>query len=292
MIDFLPGVVPNDRNMARVTFQRSGEKLVFPQTMTYDDDVLHYMAYNDKAGCCTVSSADKLISLQMLMGQNQQIEIADAETILAYSAISGYDPRTGRNDNGATLQDALNYWRKSGIGGYYLEAFAQINITDDDMIKACTYEFGGTYAALMVPDYAMDQFNTGQPWDIPKGNRRARMLGGHAVPVIGFGPGYKEIETWGQKQIVTDAFFERWFDEIWATGDTSWQRADGSLPSGIDGAAANADFQSAVGAVGPWKVAPTPVPVPPGPVPVPTPSGDARAYLGQLRDQITIFLNT
>ena len=37
---------------------------------------------------------------------------------------------TGLNDNGAVILDVLNYWRKTGIGGHPISAYADLKELD------------------------------------------------------------------------------------------------------------------------------------------------------------------
>lgn len=66
------------------------------------------MLKNDTVGDCTAAGALHYLMAQQWYGQQQPITFADTDAITMYSAISGYEPNTGANDNGATLQDGLN----------------------------------------------------------------------------------------------------------------------------------------------------------------------------------------
>jgi hypothetical protein len=271
-LQFKAGRLPHDPRPPRVRLRRlAGATLTPPPQSDWGCDQMNYMALNDQIGCCTIASKDHQISGQQWYGQSQSVVIPDAETLKAYSAISGYDPATGRNDNGATMQASLDYWRKVGIAGYKIEAFAQIDPRDLDMIRVCIDSFGAVDTGMWFPDFAMDQFDNGQVWDL-RGIRRYRNDGGHCVPLIGYGRDYLDCWTWGRRQRMTIEFFQRFFDEVWAVADRNWQRPDGTVPNGIDGARANAEFQALTGEQGPFveaPPAPNPNPEPnPNPVPV------------------------
>lgn len=265
---FIPGRLPHDPRPARVRLRRVlGATLKPPPARDWGCPAMDYMALNDQLGCCTIASKDHMITGQQFYGQAQAATITDADTLRAYSAVSGYDPATGTNDNGATLQDSLNYWRKTGIGGYRIESFAQVDARDLDLIRTCIDAFGAVDAGMWFPDFAEQQFNAGQVWDIPA-RRRYRNLGGHCVPIVAYGADFFDCWTWGRRQRMSLAFFTRFVDETWAVADANWQRPDGSIPNGIDGAAANAEFKSLVGVAGPFNeaVSPPPSPLdPPGP---------------------------
>lgn len=262
-VRFQAGRLPHDPRPGRVRLRRlAGATLSPPPQSDWGSDLMNYMALNDQMGCCTISSKDHLISAQQWFGQAESVQIPDAETLKAYSAVSGYDPATGRNDNGASMQDSLDYWRKTGIGGYQIEAFAQVDAGDLDMIRTCIDAFGAVDTGMWFPDFAMEQFNAGQTWDLGR-IRRYRNAGGHCVPIVGYGADYFDCWTWGRRQRMTVEFFRRFFDEVWAVADRNWQRPDGTVPNGIDGKAANAEFVALTGELGPFsEVAPTPEPSP------------------------------
>jgi hypothetical protein len=203
-----------------------------------------------------------------------------------YSAISGYDPKTGRNDNGATLQDALGYWHNNGLGGNKIAAYAQIDHTNLDLIRNCIAVFGSVYTGFNVPSSAMDQFDTGQPWTVVT---RSRIEGGHCVPLMAYDSTSFTCVTWAKTQKLDLAFLGRYFDEIWVPIDLDWLTAAGTSPAGLDTSALNADYTALTGQPGPFQQV-TPVPPVVVPPPVTPPAGDATALLGSLRDQINTFL--
>jgi hypothetical protein len=254
---------------------------------------MNYMALNDRIGCCTIADKAHAVTSLEFYGQRQTVVVSDAEVLKAYSAVSGYDPRTGANDNGATLQDAYDYARKVGfvIDGktYQLEAFAQLDAiyrrgnVDWDLIRVCIDAFSGVSVGMVFPDFAMDQFDTGQVWDW-NGQRRYREEGGHDVLLVGYGGAgagaYFDCWTWGRRQRMTLPFMQRFIEEYWTHGDADWRRADGTVPNGIDAAAANAEFQQLTGEAGPGWLGSDPAPTPdPAPSPDPAPTDADRALV-------------
>ena len=69
---------------------------------------------NDKIGDCTCAAAGHLIMEWTSLAQPKMFTPTDPQIVAAYSAITGYNPKTGANDNGAAELDVLNYWRKTG----------------------------------------------------------------------------------------------------------------------------------------------------------------------------------
>jgi hypothetical protein len=271
------GRLPFDRTKPNVLLKRkTGATLNPPAQSDWGTELMNYMAKNDDLGCCTISDKAHVLTSQMWFGQSKQVIVPDPEVVRAYSAVSGYDPRSGRNDNGATLQDAFDWVRKNGFvvdgKNYRIESFAQIPTSargeiDFALIDTCIDAFGHVATGMSFPDFAMDQFNAGQAWDLPK-TKRFNIEGGHDVPIVGYGGSgvgkYYDVWTWGRRQRVTVAFLSRFMEEFWTQGEKDWQRADGTIPNGIDGVTANAEFQQLVNTAGPgWDGSIVVTPPPP-----------------------------
>jgi hypothetical protein len=285
------GALPNDPQKPRVTLKaHPGVKLTPPASAGWYSTVAPTawgMLGNDSAGDCVPAGAFHGQQLIEKAAQGVDTGFTTAQAIAMYSAISGYDPRKPSTDVGATLQDGLGFWRNTGLNGYKIEAFAEIDYRNLDLIKQCVADFGLTYAALEVPSSAMSQFDAGQPWDVVK---RSQIEGGHCVPIVGYDAQYLYVVTWSAIQKVTYAFYNKYFEENWVPVDADWQSKTGITPSGLDGATANADYQALTGdTASPFPtVAPTPVP---DPTPTPTPPAtDAVALLTSLESQIGAFL--
>lgn len=272
----LLGRQPNDPRKARVTLHaKSDHHLDVPQSADWLSEVAEWpMLLNDKIGDCTAAGAGHFAQMVNWYGQRQVTPVAEADALAMYEAVSGYDPRDPSTDVGATLQDALNYWRKTGIGGNMITAFAQIDAQDLDLVRACIAIFGGVYTGMNFPANAMSQFNSGKPWVI-KG--RSRVIGGHCVPVHAYGPSGFWCVTWGRVQAMDVDFYRRYFDEVWVPIDLDWLSTSGMSPAGLDIDALNADFTALTGEPGPFE---KPAPAPqPAPKPEPVPGDDPDSLL-------------
>jgi hypothetical protein len=76
------------------------------------------MMDNDQIGDCTCAAAGHLIMEWTANAGKKMVTPTDKQIVAAYSAITGYNPATGANDNGANEIDVLNYWRQTGIAGH------------------------------------------------------------------------------------------------------------------------------------------------------------------------------
>ena len=277
-VSYALGRLPNDPRKPRVRLRRlAGATLTPPSSADWQSSVPSWpVLANDRIGDCTAAGAGHIAQMVNWYGQGVDSPVTDQDAIAMYSAISGYDPRSGRNDIGATLQDALSYWRKTGIGGNKITAFAQLDAQDLDLVRNCIAIFGAVYTGLNFPSSAMDQFNRGQVWDVVK---RSPIEGGHCVPIGAHDANTFECVTWGRRQKMTVDFYRRYFDECWVAIDLDWLRAAGTSPAGLDVATLNADFEALTGEPAPFPQD-NPGPVDPGPVdPIPPVDDEAPFYV-------------
>lgn len=92
--------------------------------------------------------------------------------------------------------------------GQHLNIYASAALDSYDEMRCAIYHLYGIRVTIKVPQYAIDQFDAGEPWDYdPKGNQTLR--GYHSIE----GPAYFEDEsfedwTWKVRQKVTRRFFD------------------------------------------------------------------------------------
>lgn len=66
------------------------------------------MMDNDQIGDCTCAAAGHLMMEWTSRAKPKMFTPSDKQVVAAYSAITGYNPKTGANDNGAVELDVLN----------------------------------------------------------------------------------------------------------------------------------------------------------------------------------------
>jgi hypothetical protein len=202
---------------------------------------------NDWIGDCTIATTGHEIQAWTAYA-GAEVTIPEAAVITAYSAVSGYDPATGANDNGASVQDVLAYWRKTGIGGHRIAGFAELGTVGNlTMAKQCLDLFGTVYLGINVPQSAMDQNHAGQPWSYV-GDQN--IVGGHAIPVQRWATnvvGEIEVVTWGQLQRMTRGFWRHYVEEAWVVFSEDWMTAGAVTVEGLNVAQLRADFTSLTG---------------------------------------------
>lgn len=253
-----------------------------PATVDYISAVDSWPMYlNDSLGDCTVAAAGHMIETWTRYGAGTVVEITDTDVLTAYESVSGYRPGQPSTDGGAVMQDVLSYWRKTGIGGHRILAFAEINVRNAAELKAAMALFGHVYLGINFPAIAMDQFDDGQPWDAVRND--GGIEGGHAIDwgYCSDGRNHKVV-TWGAVQQMTPAFFSKYVEEAWVVVSPEWIDAAGQNPEGLDVTALGEAFSAMTGEPSPFPVqppTPAPGPVPPRPTPGPAPVADPDAAL-------------
>lgn len=261
--------------------------IAVPAVVDFASEVLSWPMYgNDQIGDCTAACAGHQVQAWTRY-TGTEADIPEPDIIRLYSAVSGYDPSTGANDNGAVIQDVLTYWRKSGVpvAGHKILAFAQLK--DLSKVKQALYVFGSVYLGINCPQSALDQFDADEPWDVVHGSPIA---GGHAIPLqyAGTGAVPYEVVTWGKLQGMTQAFLDAYVEEAWVVITADWLEKNGRSPEGLDLEHLGADLAALTGDPNPFPAPPSPVPpappappVPPAP-PAPSPAEKILADLRQL----------
>jgi len=159
------------------------------------------MMDNAQLGDCTCAAAGHLMMEWTSNAKSKIFTPSDKQIVAAYSAITGYNPKTGANDNGAVEIDVLNYWRQSGIAGHKITAFVALEPSNTTHIMDGTWIFGGCYIGLNLPKSAQAQTSNKQIWSVPPsgltGDGAPGSWGGHAVPVVAYDARSVTVVTWG-----------------------------------------------------------------------------------------------
>lgn len=275
-IEFKGGRLPNDPRKPRLRLANFiTPTAVAPSSVDYINNVYEYPMYlNDEIGDCTTAAAGHIIQAESTYGRGTTDTITDTDVLVAYENVSGYDPQTGSNDNGAVMQDVLNYWRKVGIGNHNILAFAELNVNNMEEVKVALSIFGSLYIGFAFPESAMDQFNRGEPWDYV---RDANIVGGHAIHGGAYNVGADwVVTTWGSFQDMTQDFWDAYVEEAWVVITPEWLSEAGSSPTGLDLHALGEELSRITGGPNPIPAPepfPDPTPIPePAPIPAPAPT--------------------
>ena len=198
---------------------------------------------NSTIGDCTIAGILHCTAAMAVYAGHPMPVFADSEVLKAYSAVSGYDPATGANDNGATLQAVLEYGRQTGFTDetgkvHKVAGYAALrNPSDQDLLARCLWTFGAVYAGGQLPQSAEQEFPG--LWTYVPGSPIA---GGHctAFQRRSFGGiGTNWYVSWGQPGRATRGFTWLYLDasqggEAWVLATEDWIAANGTSPAGLD----------------------------------------------------------
>lgn len=206
----------------------------FPPQCTWSARVPGWgMMANDRCGDCTCASAGHILQAWTTIVGRPFVP-DDGAILDAYSAVSGFDPYTGANDNGAVILDVMNLWRRRGIAGHQIAAFASVSPAQPRHVMAAIYLFGAVSIGLSLPYSASIQLQQGQPWDLyPGPYGQIGTWGGHCVPCLDYDATGLTCVTWGRVQRMTWGFFRMYADEAYAPLSQDWIAGKKS-PSGFN----------------------------------------------------------
>jgi len=191
------------------------------------------MMDNDKIGDCTCACAGHMI-MNWTANAGDEKNPSEQQIFSAYSAITGYNPETGANDNGAVVLDVLNYWRSTGIASDKIDAYVSLEPNNDQQVRESAFLFGGCYLGLQMPLSAQNQ----KIWSVPSSGKTGKgapgSWGGHAVPVVGFDSRYVAVITWGNVLYMTWEFYNIYCDEAYAIISIDWLNQSGKTIEGFD----------------------------------------------------------
>ena len=176
------------------------------------------MMLNDRLGDCTTAAAAHAVQAWTAKNKHEVV-ISDDEVLKMYSAVSGYDPATGANDNGAVEADVLDYWTTTGFNGHKLDSYAVVETRSRYQMKLAMYLFGDAYTGIALPLSAQEQ----KVWSLAHGpEAEFGSWGGHAVPVLGYDENTLTCITWGAPLKMTWAFQRKYMDEAYAPLSVDW----------------------------------------------------------------------
>jgi len=196
------------------------------------------MMDNDQIADCTCAAAGHLLMEWTANAGKKMFTPADKQIVAAYSAITGYNPTTGANDNGAVEIDVLNYWRQSGIAGHKIGAYVALEPANHAHIMDSVYIFEGCYIGLRLPKSAQAQVQNHQTWSVPPGGPTGDgapgSWGGHAVPVVAYDARGVTVVTWGALQTMTWSFWETYCEEAYAILSNDYLTKKKQTPQGFN----------------------------------------------------------
>lgn len=214
------------------------------------------MMLNDRLGDCTCAGVGHMIQAWTAYA-GSEVTLSDDDVLRLYEIVSGYNPVTGANDNGAVEQDVLQHLVDAGVLGHKILAFAQVDHTSAAEMKSALQMFGTLYVGIQCPASMQQQFGAGQVIDYVPGSP---VEGGHCIIVQKWDEDYLYVVTWGTLVKMTWAFWEHYGDEAWAIVTADFIEQNGTSPSGLNLTGLLSEFH---------EITTTPAPSPRHAVPAP-----------------------
>ena len=196
------------------------------------------MFLNNLHGDCTMAGRGNLRRFWASITGKPTDVVTDDDVIQAYSRVGGFNPANGANDNGCVELDVLNDWRKVPFAGETIDAYAAVNVHDDDLMRASIYLFDGLYGGYALPITAQRQLDAGEPFDVVAqggSDAFAGSWGGHCMVELDYDEEYVYLGTWGQIVKATWAWVRAYRDEGYVILSRLDQlKADGRTAEQID----------------------------------------------------------
>lgn len=256
----------------RLATMLTGTVPAHPSSADHFQEVTDWGLYeNDRFGDCGPTSAanQRKLVTRYLAGLEQSPTQDDVFALYRAAGNPDFDPTSGAGDNGVDMQTMCEALVKVGIGGTKALAFAKVDQSNLEEVKAGIAIFGSLLLGVDLEVAQQGQTNNGL-WDYQASSE----WGGHAILAGVYGSSSTgadvDVITWAQVVGLTDRFWQNQVQEAWVV---VWPEhlEHAAFLEGVDQAALAADFEALTGR--PFPVQPSPQPGP-GPVPAP-PAADA-----------------
>ncbi|MBV8665466.1 MAG: hypothetical protein JO269_03185 [Burkholderiaceae bacterium] len=193
-----------------------------PASVTKFRDVTAWPMFgNDQYGDCTMAAAAHAIQCWNAITAEKDRVPSDTAVVAEYFKL------TGGADSGLVESNVLQTWQKQGLWRNKIVAYAPINVHDQTLLQQAVDLYGLAYVGIQVPQNAETQFQDKQPWTLVQGWQTQTIVGGHAIPVVGYDQQYLYVITWGEVQQVAYDWWQTYGDEAWAIVPNEFKEAGG-----------------------------------------------------------------
>lgn len=274
------------KNAKAIPFGRLYAALVPDHPSTYDPiqgkvwEILH----NDEWGDCVVVTYYTLRRIaSWLVGKDDYPPSDDRILALYRTQNPNFDPTDPQHgggsqyDGGMDIQTLLEMLHKDGWDGTKVVAFAKVDHTNVEELKAALYAIGALWIGCVVSQDNEQEFGAHRPWTVG-----GQPLGGHSITGTGYTRDVVSIETWADEGYLSNDYVadgQNGVDEAWLV----------LFPEHVENltdeqkTALNTAYKDITGSDIQWPDTPTPQPQPeptptPEPTPAPTPAPNNDVY--------------
>jgi hypothetical protein len=260
---------PHDPNRRTLQLGRylTGVVPAHPAAANHFSEVVDWGLYeNDQFGDCgptSVANCRKLIT-RYLGGAEHSPSQADVFDLYRRSGNPTFDPATGVDDNGVDMKTMLQAVVSGGIGGVKALAFASVDVSNLDEVRAAVSIFGSLLLGVDLEVAQQTQTNNGL-WDYQSSSQ----WGGHAVLTGAYTSsatgGDLSVVTWAEVVALTDSFWQHQVQEAYVVVWPEHLGATG-FQQGVNLSSLAADYTALTGRPFPGGTpSPSPTPEPPAP---------------------------
>ena len=226
---------------------------------------------NGTFGVCGPVAYGNLLKLITAWLTGIEADVTQDDVFALYKLVNPtFDPATGEGDDGVDLQTMLELVLEHGFGpdGKKPCAFAKVDASNLDEVRAAIEIFGGVIFGSNLTVAQQGQTDAGGPWDYKP---RSGEWGGHAtmggryVDPAGTAQDRTGQITWQEVIDFTDAFAAHQLEEVWVVVFPE-HLGTAQFVEGIDQARLAGLFTDLTGK--PWPAAPAPGPDPAPPDPL------------------------
>lgn len=169
------------------------------------------MYANDKVGDCTLAGGANLKIL--FTSHTGKVVIPTTDVVLdMYAEITGYNRKTGDNDNGAAMPDVLNYFQTKDFFGTKILGWAAINYRNINHRRIGVDLFGATYVGIKLPNSAQSQFKLDGQCNFEVVQNDS-IEGLHCIVHPGYGSEGGDYWTWSNPLVKASADWEETYVE-------------------------------------------------------------------------------
>lgn len=182
-----------------------------PATMPAPNVADWGMCANDEVGDCTLAAV-----VHQRMACAADLDLPTEAWPSDAKILSTYFSLTGGKDSGLVEADVLRKWNTDGLFGDRIAGYAPADHRDEEELQAVCATFKAVYCGIVVPGPAEQQFQAGEPWDLTGTSADRQVLGGHAVPMVGYNADGPVFVTWSKLQQATWRWTAVYLEEAWS----------------------------------------------------------------------------
>jgi hypothetical protein len=163
----------------------------------------------------------------------------DSNVELLYELACGYKPSQAGEGPGGGAQQVLKFLHKEGApvgpGGKKREkigAFLEVDPRNTDDVKRTIVDCGIAYVGLSVPQNVIPATHAPPAiWTVDP--NKPKIVENHVVVLTGYDDAGFTMISWGRVFRMTEEFFAKYVDEVYAIADPAWITAKNRTPGGL-----------------------------------------------------------